>query len=90
MRLHQVLSMSGSEYMVHGVQVGDEVEAMVELVKPDYAVLSLPERGGRIAFAAADDRNLRASDAPPRFAVGQKVAAVVASLGTPETGAQSF
>lgn len=61
------------------------MEAVVELVKPDYVVLSLPNNGGRIAFAAASDTKPGAA-AQPQFNVGQKFNAVVSFLAAPETG----
>jgi hypothetical protein len=42
-----------------GLSVGDHVEAVVELVKDalGYVILSLPERGNLLAFAAITDYN---------------------------------
>ena len=31
---------------------GSEVDAIVELLKPEYAIVSLPDHGGRVAFVA--------------------------------------
>jgi rRNA biogenesis protein RRP5 len=68
-------------------QVGNKVEAIVELVKPDYVILSLPESGNKIAFAATSDVNTgAAAEAQPRFSAGQKLSATVAVLAGPDTG----
>ena len=43
------------------LQVGQRVEAVVQLVKasPGYVVLSLPGSGGALAFAATTDFNMQ-------------------------------
>jgi rRNA biogenesis protein RRP5 len=58
--------------------VGTKVTAEVELVKPDYAVLSLPDHGGAVGYAPVHHLNLRYADAAERFQPLQRVAAVVA------------
>ena len=62
------------------------MDARVELTKDDYVVLSLPEHGNALGFAAASDFNLRAGDAARSFTPGQRVAATVAAAASPETG----
>ncbi len=61
--------------------------ARVELAKDEYAVLSLPQHGGALGYAAAADCNAAAAGARARAAPGQALAAVVAALPGPETGA---
>ena len=68
------------------VQVGARVPAHVELAKEDYAVLSLPQHGAALGYAAAADFNSSAHDARPRFSAGQALTAVVAALPAPDTG----
>lgn len=60
--------------------------AVVELAKDDYAVLSLPQHGATLGYAAAADFNAAACDARPRFPAGQALNAVVAALPGPSTG----
>ena len=60
--------------------------AQVELAKDDYAVLSLPQHGAALGYAAAADFNSAAHDARPRFSAGQALNAVVAALPGPTTG----
>lgn len=62
--------------------------ALVELAKDDYAVLSLPQHGAGLGFAATADFNASAADARTRFAPGQSLTAVVAAPPGPDTGAQ--
>ena len=68
------------------VQVGARVAAHVELAKDEYAVLSLPQHGAALGYAAAADFNSAARDARPRFSAGQALNAVVAALPSPSTG----
>ena len=69
------------------MQIGDKVKPVVELVKEEYLVLSLPENGETLAFAALRDFNLQQQDARQRYPVGTTIAAAtVAQLPEPSTG----
>ena len=65
------------------MQVGQKLEAVVELEKDDYLVMSFPEHAGVVAFAATSDLNL---SAPRSFSVGQKLQATVVALPSDSTG----
>ncbi len=68
--------------------MGAKVEAVVELVKDDYLVLSLPAQQQTIAFAATSDFNLGSRAHNSRqFIPGQKILAVVVEQASPENGA---
>lgn len=72
-----------------GVQVGrDPIQAVVELVKTDYAVLSVPGHNHAVGFAAITDFNLQHSQAF-QFALkhDQKINVSVAHLPDKATGA---
>lgn len=64
------------------------MEGIVELVKDSasYLVISLPEHGSALGFAASKDFNGFGIDAGARFEMGQTVSATVASLPEPATG----
>ena len=65
----------------HKLEVGSKVTAEVELIKPEYAVLSLPDHGSAIAYASVHLLNRRFNEdevETERFAVGRKVTAFVA------------
>ena len=65
----------------HELEVGSKVTAEVELVKPEYAVLSLPEHGGAVAYASVHLLNRRFDEdevEAERFHVGKKLTAFVA------------
>lgn len=67
--------------------MGARVEAVVELVKDDYIVFSLPAQQHAIAFAAAGDFNLSGpAQGRRQFTPGQKLSGVVAALSSPENG----
>lgn len=51
-------------------QVGAAVGAVVEVVKEDYLVASLPECGHAIAFVQSRDLNVMHVDARRRFSEG--------------------
>ena len=70
----------------NGLQVGEKLEAVVELEKDEYLVLSFPERAGVIGFAASSDLNLQAQRS---FSLGQKLQATVVALPTDNTGTVS-
>ena len=72
------------------LQEGQKVEATVELVRDEYLALSLPDRGAAIGYAATQGYNLRSLDPHARFRHGQRLAATVAALPTPETGESSL
>ncbi|KAH9327355.1 hypothetical protein KI387_007533 [Taxus chinensis] len=55
-----------------GLKVHQKVDAVVELVKDDYLVLSLPEHENMIAFASTHDYNMW-MDPHMHYATGQKV-----------------
>lgn len=66
-----------------GLQVGQKLEAVVELDKDDYLVLSFPERPGVVGSAATSDLNLQTQRS---FSVGQKLQATVVALPSDSTG----
>ncbi|CAG8820181.1 8132_t:CDS:1, partial [Racocetra fulgida] len=51
---------------------GTAVDAIIELVKEDYIIVSLPEQWNAIAFAAAKSYNNRTQPFM-RYSFGQKV-----------------
>lgn len=68
------------------LQVGQKLDAVVELDKEDYLVLSFPEQPGVVGFAATSDLNLTAQRS---FSLGQKLQATVVVLPTESTGRPS-
>lgn len=73
----------------HIVQVGKEqLTAIVELVKDDYVVLSLPKHGYALGFAATHDFNLQNQEGRSPLRQGQVVQARIACLPSPTTGVQ--
>jgi len=65
----------------HKLEIGSKVTAEVELIKPEYAVFSLPDHGGAIAYASVHLLNRHFNEdevETERFAVGRKVTAFVA------------
>ncbi|GBG61584.1 hypothetical protein CBR_g22381 [Chara braunii] len=62
------------------------VKVEVELVKNEYLVVSLPNHGGAIGFAATHDYNLRNVDAHEVFWPGQRFKAIVQSLADERSG----
>jgi len=69
------------------VQVSRElVTAVVELVKDDYLVLSLPKHNQAVGFAAVTDFNLQSQEGRSPFKLGQQVQARIAALPSAETG----
>lgn len=67
--------------------MGQKLEAVVELSKDDYLVMSFPERPGVVGFAAASDLNLQSVEAPRSFSLGQKLQATISALPADNTGA---
>lgn len=63
--------------------MGQKLDAVVELDKEDYLVLSFPERAGVVGFAATSDLNLQAQRS---FSLGQKLQATVVALPYESTG----
>ena len=63
--------------------MGQKLDAVVELHKEDYLVLSFPERAGVVGFAATSDLNLRAQRS---FSLAQKLQATVVALPSESTG----
>ena len=63
--------------------MGQKLDAVVELDKEDYLVLSFPERAGVVGFAATSDLNLQAQRS---FSLGQKLQATVMALPSERTG----
>ena len=63
--------------------MGQKLDAVVELDKEDYLVLSFPERPGVVGFAATSDLNLTAQRS---FSLGQKLQATVVALPSESTG----
>eukprot|EP00873_Tetraselmis_striata_P003989 jgi/Tetstr1/424253/TSEL_014822.t1 len=66
--------------------LGEKVEGVVELIKPDYVVVSLPDAHGALGFVPAKDYNLHLIDAHKHFSLGQKLSATVSCQASPETG----
>lgn len=62
------------------------MEACVELVRDDYLVMSLPDRGGGIGYAGTQAYNQRSLDPHARFRPGQRLPVTVASLASAHTG----
>ncbi|KAL0048743.1 hypothetical protein WJX82_009925 [Trebouxia sp. C0006] len=62
------------------------VTAVVELVKDDYLVLSLPKHNQAVGFAAVTDFNLQSQEGRSPFKLGQQVQARIAALPSAETG----
>jgi rRNA biogenesis protein RRP5 len=54
------------------LQKHQKVTAVVELIKDDYLVLSLPDQGNAICFASTGDYNLQVKDAHQRYQPGQR------------------
>lgn len=71
------------------MQVSKElVPAVVELVKDDYLVLSLPQHGQALGFAAAADFNLQHQEGRSAFTLGQQLQARITALPSAATGTQ--
>lgn len=71
---------------VMALELHQKVSAVIELVKDAYLVLSLPEQGNAIGFAAAGDYNSRRQDSHQRYSPGQRVVATVEHLGDETNG----
>ena len=70
------------------LQVGTKARAVVELVKEEYAVLSLPEHGEMLGFAALKDYNFQQQDLRQRYPIGMSIpAATIAQPPSTSTGA---
>lgn len=67
----------------------EQVSAVVELVKEDYLVLSLPKYGQALGFAAVNDFNLQNEEGRTAFKLGQQVQARVIALPSSQTGPHS-
>ena len=63
---------------------------MVELVKDDYVVLSLPKHHQILGFAAVTDYNLQNQEGRMGFALGQQLQARVSALPSKDTGDASL
>ena len=61
------------------------VTAVVELVKDDYVVLSLPKYNQTLGFAAVTDYNLQNQEGRMGFALGQQLQARVSALPSKDT-----
>lgn len=72
------------------LELHQKVAAVVELVKDTYLVLSLPEQGNAIGFAAAGDYNSQQQDSHQRYKPGQRVVATVENLGDKASGQRIF
>ncbi|KAG6542156.1 hypothetical protein Mapa_016388 [Marchantia paleacea] len=62
------------------------VTAVVELVKNEYLVLSLPDHGNMIGFASMHDYNVRLQDPHKDFRPGQRLTARIQHLPNASTG----
>ncbi|KAG9134768.1 hypothetical protein Leryth_001080 [Lithospermum erythrorhizon] len=67
------------------LEVNRNVNAIVEIVKEHYLVLSLPEYGNAIGFASLNDYNTQKLP-PKQFSVGQSVIATIMALPTSSCG----
>ena len=61
-------------------------QAIVELLKDEFAVLSLPQAGHTIGFAATRDYNLQTPQGARQLKPGQHVTVSVAAPASAETG----
>ena len=61
-------------------------QAIVELLKDEFAVLSLPQAGHAIGFAATRDFNLQTPQGARQLKPGQHVTVSVAAPASAETG----
>ena len=69
------------------LQVGKEhLKAVVELIKDEYLVLSLPEHKHALGFAAIADYNIQEQKSSAPFQLGQQVQARVAALPSKRSG----
>ncbi|KAL2653093.1 hypothetical protein R1flu_021221 [Riccia fluitans] len=68
------------------VAVGQKVAAVVELVKEEYLVLSLPDYGNWIGFASTRDYNVRQEDSHKEFKHGQRLSVSIQFLPDESTG----
>ena len=59
--------------------VGQKIDCVIELVKPDYLVLSVPSQPQYIAFAAVGDFNVHV-DAFKSFKIGDTVQSTVLAV----------
>ncbi|BBM98348.1 rRNA biogenesis protein RRP5 [Marchantia polymorpha subsp. ruderalis] len=62
------------------------VTAVVEVVKTEYLVLSLPDHGNLIGFASVHDYNVRLQDPHKDFRPGQRLTARIQHLPNESTG----
>ena len=62
------------------------VTAVVELIKDDYLVLSLPKHDQALGFAAMSDFNVQNQEGQMAFSLGQQLQARVSSLPSRNTG----
>ena len=62
------------------LKVGEATEAIVELIKAQYVILSLPKYSDAIGYAPVHYCNVRLNDASERFEVNQRVNVVIAQL----------
>lgn len=67
-------------------EASEKVTAVVELVKDDYIVVSLPSRNNQIAFASTRDYNFRAVDPHQLYRPGQKVAGTICQKSLQSSG----
>ena len=62
------------------LKVGEKTEAIVELIKAQYVILSLPKYSDIIGYAPVHYCNVRLNDASERFEVNQRVNVVIAQV----------
>ena len=62
------------------LKVGEATEAIVELIKAQYVILSLPKYSDAIGYAPVHYCNVRLNDASERFEVNQRVNVVIAQV----------
>ncbi|KAL3684900.1 hypothetical protein R1sor_002922 [Riccia sorocarpa] len=66
--------------------LGQKAAAVVELVKDEYLVLSLPDHGNSIGFASTRDYNIREEDPHKQFQPGQRLSVSIQVLPDDSTG----
>ncbi|EFJ26760.1 hypothetical protein SELMODRAFT_451253 [Selaginella moellendorffii] len=72
------------------LQLHQRVEVVVELVKDEYLVLSLPKFGNSIGFASTRDYNIRVLRPHDHYSPGQKFSATIYSFGSESVGERTL
>ncbi|EFJ26457.1 hypothetical protein SELMODRAFT_451250 [Selaginella moellendorffii] len=72
------------------LQLHQRVEVVVELVKDEYLVLSLPKFENSIGFASTRDYNIRVLRPHDHYSPGQKFSATIYSFGSESVGERTL